>query len=154
MATWVCTVPDHCGGPQRSIDSVEPMPMESAPSAWTGSTRLTNTVSLRMVEARQATRSCRAATLVRQRLVSVRPASGLKRNAGCGRGWLWEEALPASALRTSRAGTARRIPASIRGTGKDEPALGPVELEVHHHAAVEQAQGARRPPALSPHQHH
>jgi hypothetical protein len=82
---WLWTVPDHSGGPHRSIDAVAEIPIESASSGSTGSIRDTNTVSFRMVLARQATRSSRAARLVFQRTPSAAPASRLKRKAALGR---------------------------------------------------------------------
>jgi hypothetical protein len=77
-------VPDHSGGPHRSTELVEAMPIESASSGDSGRMRLTKTVSFRTDAARQATRSALAATLAAQSAASASPASRAKRKAGAG----------------------------------------------------------------------
>jgi hypothetical protein len=74
MAMCVCTVPDQVGGPQCSTDVVAEIPIESAPSGSSAETRVTKTVSLRMVLARQATRSSLDATLSRHMAWRAEPA--------------------------------------------------------------------------------
>ena len=80
------TVPDHWGGPHCSTERVAEIPIESASSGSIGAMAVTNTVSLRIELARQATRSSRAARLFCQRSRSAWPASGLNRNDARGRG--------------------------------------------------------------------
>ena len=104
---WVWTVPDHSGGPHCSTEAVAEIPIESASSGSSGAMAVTNTVSLRMELARQATRSSRAARLVCHSSRSAAPASWLNRNVAAGAG--------ASVLRRQR--PAR----GARQKSRDEP---------------------------------
>ena len=105
----MCTVPDQSGGPQRSIEASAAMLMESAPWEASARIRATNTVSFRTVAARQATRSCLAATLSSHRAPEA--VAGLLAEAERGLGAL--EMLSGAAL--SAAGGVSALACAGRG---------------------------------------